>query len=434
VRRRRLAEALRGPLPVAATLLVLLGTMGLAGCGKGTPADPAPRHTSFRRVRVLVSDATAGRLWVIDAEDEEVIATFDLPAPVTLDVTHTGAHGLLRGPDGLRFLDAGVTIVDHDDHIHIYKAQPRLRPLALDRGPVVGVASGQGRIAAAFGGPAPSAVLLDEAALAAPDAPMLRPIPPPTAPLPPLPLGPHIVRVGVPGDPERVVAAPAAGEGAEIELGRCPGVRDARNDDRRVALVCEDGLLLITTDAGAPRAARLAYPAGLAAGPRLARLHARQAAVLVDAGPRGFLVLGDGEAARPLTPTPALTADVCDFDLDTGEDAALVALGADGRVHHIRLANGATRSTGPLTAPFACANATRPRLAVAPERAYVSDPEGGRVHDVDLVTMTRARAYPLAGGRPGPLVVLGVDPKNAHVAPGGEHGPTGDSGDAGSQD
>ena len=225
----------------------------------------------------------------------------------------------------------------------------------------------------------------------------------------------------------RDFSAPGAWTGPDRELLPCAEADEAAVTPGRVALPCREGLAVIDLpgDPGAPLLTQVVpYPAG--GRPRSLRAHPARPAVIGDFGRRSFLVATqDAEQRWTVGPAgPALPADACAFGLEQRDGSRIVVLGADGVLRDFALdassAGSGVRSSGRLVAPFACGAPATPELALTPERAYVSDPGAGVVHDIDLRTMRRIRGYPV-GGKPGPMAILGLDLKNANVAPGAEH-------------
>jgi hypothetical protein len=408
--------------------LIGLGAL-LASLACGTERTPPAEsysslHTSWRRVRVLVADGEAGRLSVIDAEDEEVIARLELPAPVRLASTHTGNFGLLLGPSGLGFLASGVAIVDHVDHIHVYKSQPRVHPFTLGAAPPRSVVSSHGWVVVSLPGSGPGAALaLEEQSLLGPDPqprtvtwPMTGAQPFVALPGQALLLDAGMLRV-------RSFPGPGTEAGTDRDLWPCQDAGEPAITPGRVALPCGEGLAVIDVPGGSGGAlvsALVPYPDGKR--PRSARIHPGNDAVVGDAGDRAMLVATrDARATWSAGALPlVLPAEACAYGVEQRDGSRIVVLGADGVLRDFALDGTGARSSARLVPPFACDATVRPQLALAPERAYISDPASGVVHDVDLRTMRRVRGYPV-GGKPGPMAVLGLDLKNANVAPGAEH-------------
>jgi hypothetical protein len=405
--------------PTAVLAVALFAAACADGPAASPPAEPdstVGRHPSWRRLRALVADATTGRLSVFDAEDDEIVATLDVGTHASVAELDTGNHALALTADRAHFVDAGVSIVDHVDHIHIYKFPPKLRPFALPIGPSARFASNGGWLAGLPGrGPEAAAVLsLREEDVAKSEAP-------PTlsfevgaeAPRAVLPLGDRLLVARAGGVEEW--PAPA---GPPAPLAACDDPRGATSAGPRAALACADGLLFVRPEGGAYATAKVAYPAGLGAPPGRLRAHPTRSTVLGELGLRALMVADADTASAHLLDLPS---DGCDAFLEPARGEHAVVLTAEGALVVIELASGLVVRRVEVVAPFDCAaTAARPHLAVAPERAYVTDPDAGKLHDVDLNAGRVALTLDVEG-TPNEIVLLGLDLRNANVAPGAAH-------------
>lgn len=435
---------------MAFPLSVALLAVALGGCGgESAPTENffGDRHTSWRRARVVVADADMGRLSVFDVEDDEVIAMLDIPAPVRVSATHTGNHALLQGPRGLAFLAAGVAIVDHVDHIHIYKAQPRLRNHVLDGAAPPGlVSSHDGWVVAYFAGASSGfgkAIALKEDDLMASGAPLPRNWEGHAGgalvaafPFAGALLG---VRQNSSGAGELVVVERDGEEPRSLLACSDPG--DPVVAGARAAVPCREGVVVVVVEAeGAGTATSSRYRATLVRYPgavraRVLRAHPGSDVLVGDQGPRAFLRIDGSFAALSARELRAdLPSDTCEFDLEPKDAGRVVTLSADGKVRSFTLEGADLRTSKAGIPGFSCDGAAvRPRMALAPERAYVTDPGRAALLDFDLRTVALARQHSI-GGRPASIAVVGVDLRNANVAPGAEHGPDEATGDGGATD
>jgi hypothetical protein len=412
----------RSPVRRAPTLASAAALFAACAAEPAAPAPPpgpdptAGRHTSWRRLRALVADAATGRLSVFDAEDDEFIATLDVGAPATLAATDTGNHALALTADRAHFVDAGVSIVDHVDHIHIYKFPPELRPFALPAGAGARFASNGGWVAGlpAAGQNAAAVLAVREDDVAKSEAPpMLSFAVGPEAPRAALPLGGGLLVARAGG-----VEAWPTPAGPPSPLAACDGARGATSAGARAAVACADGLLFVRHEGGAYATSKVDYPPGDRPTPGRLRAHPARAIVLGDLGPRALVVAdADAATARALE----LPGEVCDAFLEPARGEHAVALTAEGAVLTVELASGLVVRRVEVVAPFDCAApGARPHLAVAPERAYVTEPGAGKLYDVDLAAGRVALALDVEG-TPNEIVVLGLDLRNANVAPGAAH-------------
>lgn len=389
-------------------LLVML----LAACGAGPDDGPSQRHFSWRRVRVLVGDAETGRLSLFDAEDEEVTHRFEGGAPGALHASFTGDHALLVLPSGARLLSSGVSIWEHIDHVHVYKDTPRLRPEPVTDAatPVTGVHANDHYLLLTHPGGTDfeRATLVHEARAGAPAPRELHRLPlplpsgllslqrrPAAATLLPWPMAD--------GDTAPASPWPVDEPGRPVELPGCMELRQAAGAGPRVALACAEGFLSL--DVSTARTSFAAEPR--ARGARALLVHPNVAgwfARLED----DSLVHVDGASARPVR----LPDGLCDLALDPGTGQTLIGLTRRGDVVALAPDGRHTAAVSAAVPAFDCAAPLRPRLGVAPERAYLTDPSAATLVDVDLRARRVAGRYPI-GGRPGGIVVLGLDPRNA---------------------
>jgi hypothetical protein len=412
-----------------------------------TPSDDfASRHTSFRRARIVVGDAERTRLTIIDAEDDEVVAELPLEEPADVEATESGTFAVVRprsasaagsatatptAPSSTsaesgraRLLYGGVAIVDHVDHIHIYKYPARLLDQVL---PPARLHVREG-LAAALGTSDPSG---QQAAMwIAREDEMVR-----GAPLSPVALAERPPHGGfaVPLSSSAVLVTRAAAAGVapdSLEVRTETGALQAgpfacEGASAHVALggahvvSCNDEVLLLRTEGGTFDVRRV--PAtGTPAGALVAAPAARYAIARVGTRAIAF----DSVAAVRVEAPPEATggAEVCDVGADAAHPDRAVMLLSDGSIRSWT-PNAASHDGDvqvSVISPFGCSDPVRPRLATAPERAYVTDPSLGRVIDVDLRRGKVSKAFEV-GGRPSSIAIVGVDAKNANVAPGAAH-------------
>lgn len=334
-------------------------------------------------------DGAVGLLDLLDGTTSEV-GTIGAPAALATD----GRYAFATTDDGVEIVDSGRWTWDHGDHFHYYRAEPR----------VVGVLEGDGAATVATGplstagasgvffAGSGEAVLLDNAALSD---------------------GRIQERFRVPGTPHAGIAAPL-GDGAVVtaadDAGRVTHVRyhDASGDPvdgataacpdargtitTRAALVigCADGAVLARMEAGDPVFERVPYPddAGSPAiafdarkgRPTVAGVAADGAVWLLDSRESAWrrLPVDSRESAWRRLPVDARVVHAVAVD---DEDGHVVLLDAEGR---LRVTDGDGRplsATEPLLDPGDVERAT---LTVDAQRAYLSAPREGAVHEIDF--------------------------------------------------
>ncbi|PZE84005.1 ABC transporter [Curtobacterium sp. MCBD17_032] len=377
------------PAPIAVpAALGVAAALFLTSCSSpddtspGTPAtDSAKPHgfvegaseASEPQLRLLLVDAE-GSVAVHDLLAAETESLDDVPAP-----EHAATDGrFLATSDGERttIVDGGSWTVDHGDHTHYYDATARVVG-ALDSGGPVSIASSESTTTLAWP-ESGRAVALDRDALGQGEvretatvdhAGVL------------LPLGALLVSGDGAGDRVRVLDAE----------GEPTGVDTACSDPAggivtRVGAVvgCADGAVLVTEDpdGGDPVVETIAAPADATA-PRATDFANRtgRPTVAALAGDTGYWLLDTRERTWQHVPTDRPLREVVAVD---DADEHVVALDADGRVLVWSDGGSAPVATEPLVT--AAAGAT---LQLDAQRAYLADPEGSVVHEIDFADDAR---------------------------------------------
>jgi hypothetical protein len=389
--------------------LLLLGLA--AGCGgeSDPEADYQPRHFSWRRVRIVISDAQSGRLSLFDAEDEAVTHSFDTGGPATVEPSFTGDHAVVTTATGVRLISSGVSILDHVDHVHVYKDVPRLLDVTIGTSrPASSSANGE-HLLFSFAGTnvATNAVLVNE-----------RKQPPSSIELSlgaggkAILLSTGLLEFGVAGalgwrpfdmvpsgEPREVPGAPTS----------CTNAGLSRAVAGHAVLACSSGFLNVHESAGVVTTGFLANPAGGTAMELM--LHPLWPALTARTTTTGMLHFPTVDSGTQPTPW-ALPAGACDVALDPGAGDRLVILSATGEVRLTLRDGSPLKLVGKVLPAFTCENPVRPRIAVAPERAYLVDPRSSELVDIDLRTAKVAARYTVPG-QPAGLAILGLDPRNA---------------------
>ncbi|MFB9660316.1 hypothetical protein ACFQS3_11160 [Glycomyces mayteni] len=392
------------PLPTRARAAAALAVAVLAGCAAdpGDAAeDPSPtphgyvegaEETAEAQWRLVVADAGTGEVHLLDPATEEsvVVATVDDPRQAASD----GRYAYVSDGSGTRVIDGGTWTVDHGDHVHYYKSEPR------DVGTV------DAAVSAAVGDPAVTVlnaghgvVPLDRESLDAGEIATTGSVEAQAA----VPYGQRLIAID--GGAVRVLERDGSG-GDELAKD-CPEPQSPTVTRRGAVFACEDGVLLVTGD-DELTAEKIPYPAGesldggLHHRPGTSVLAARSdggGALVLDLKEREWTALdwtADDTAANGAADAVAVTA--------TGEDAPVLVLTRDGVLRSFDPATGAPLAQ---TALLTVADGSTPVIEADTARAYVSDPGGGAVHEIDYRDDLRlARTFDL-GFTPGPMAATG---------------------------
>ncbi|RJO73770.1 metal ABC transporter permease [Nocardia panacis] len=371
------------PAGVQALVAVLALLLPLAGCGSDT-GDPVEHPHGYvagaeevdaPRTRLVVADGTAVR--VLDLIRGETIYQGSSRA---MDVRGDDRYGYLDTGSGVRIVDGGAWTVDHGDHMHYY------RTAAKD----VGTFDGAGPLAA-HSDPAVTAIrtrsgtaILDRAALDSGRIAQRAVIDGLAAPY-----AEHLAAVDNAG---RAQIRDRDGKPVTSFSETCPAARGFAVTRRGLVFGCADGALLVTSSEGHFDAAKINYPEQVSDADRATEFRHRPGAttVVARAGNRGAWVLDiRARTWHLLEIGPIVAANTA------GEGAALLALTADGVLHAHDIATGTERTRTPVLAQ-PIADGPAPVIEIDSGRAYINDPAGRAVHEIDYRdNLRRARTFDL---------------------------------------
>jgi hypothetical protein len=386
--------------------------------------------------RLLVADHEAATIRVLDLDTGKISHEFAVPvANPGLAAADRGRLGVVVTRDEagtVRLLDTGIRFEGHGDHDDLVKTEPGWLDVAVTGTRPAHLVEHAGRFAIFYDGRreegiAAKAVVLDLADPAA--APRVWDSPGAQHGVA-VPLEDGALLVSTP-NPDFVANKEGASSlpiGIKIldeadkvvaELDdlaapdrSCNGFHGYAAVGERLVFGCfqadpghpqsDGGALIVATDADGVTSRKLAYPDGR----RASTIKATDGRWAVG----NYGVSGAYTAFLRIDPaTPELTmADVleqpggqpsCHFALDGG-GRLLVNLTPDGTLRAYEIASWREVLAMETVAPFDCAwNATapKPELAVVGDRAYVSDPLGGRITEFDLGRRQANRVLAIGG-------------------------------------
>ncbi|MEJ1202365.1 MULTISPECIES: hypothetical protein [unclassified Streptomyces] len=388
---------------LAAVLLVTTGCGGHeeADSGSASPTSSSTPHgyvegaaeAAEQQSRLLLGDTGSGDTRVLDLITGKVHDTARMPGVAAL--TTDGRFGYFHGADGTQVLDSGAWMVDHGDHVHYYRAKikevgefpggagTRVRS---DAGVTV-VTSADGK-ASAY----PRAEL-EKGALGTPTRL------PGTYAGAVVPYAEHLITLtGEGGDPARVAVLDRSGKRVATPEEECEDPRGDAVTRRGLVLGCADGALLVHEDDGAFTAKKIPYGEDTPRHERATEFRHRpgSSTLTAPAGKEAVWVLDVTKGAWTRVETgPVVAANTA------GEGAPLLVLEADGALHGYDISAGKeTTVTDPLlkdlpeTGPGP--GTATPVIEVDRSRAYLNDPEGKRVYEIDYNDNLRvARTFDL---------------------------------------
>ena len=389
----------RPPRSVALGALVLAATLVLSGCAAEPPANdelhgfvegasesPEPQLA----LAELASDGTLMLRDLLTGEEREIAALDDATTALTTDGRFVFASS--PDPGSITIVDTGVWTVDHGDHFHYYRGEPR----------VVGELAGPGE-PTVHAGEALTTVrfedsgevrVLDTHALARGELIELAALVGVASIAEAMPLGELLVLAGAEG-----VARVVSPDAATTELARaaCPEPAGAIETRVGVVIGCADGAVLATVDNSTGRVdlEHVPYPASTTAELRATAFDGRlgRPTVAAVAGTLGAWLLDTRERTWQLVPTEVPLLQVAAVD-DVEEH--VVALAVDGRVLVFDAAGTQLAATAPLLeATLGTAAEIGVELTVDAQRAYLNAPGENVIHEIDYADAARiARTFP----------------------------------------
>lgn len=374
----------------------------IGGCASSVP-DPPAEELPHGYVEGAEEAAEAQSRLVLSDVDSGAARVLDLITGEVTDVGRTsgveesagdGRFAYLATGGEVRIVDSGAWMVDHGDHVHYYRAA--VREVGAIPGPgLTGAHSDTAVVAVSFGDG--RAELLDRAELDAgriAETGTIEDVAPDAAVVPYD--GHLLVPVEQPG---QVQVRSRDGRPVTAVDQPCPSPAGASVTRRGVVFGCADGALLVTSDGGAFRGAKIPYPRPVSDAERAREFDHRPGSdvLAAKAGETGAWSLDIAHRAWTFVDTgPALAVSA------VGAGGPLLAVTADGA---LRAFDGGTGSETAAIPLLSTPGAAAPTIEVDTTRAYVND--GGVVHEIDYNdSLRRARTFEL-GGRIAHMVETG---------------------------
>ncbi|MEU6840518.1 hypothetical protein ABZ930_01420 [Streptomyces sp. NPDC046716] len=378
---------------VPALLSVTLLTAGCADqgdakSGSAKPTSSATPHgyvegaaeAAEQQSRLLLADPGTGDTRVLDLITGKIHDTARTPGVTAL--TTDGRFGYFHGADGTHVLDSGAWMVDHGDHVHYYRAKIKeAGELPGGTGASIRSDAGVTVVTTADGkaGVHPRADL-ENGTLGTPDRL------PGTYAGPVVPYAEHLITLTRDGDaPAKADVLDRSGKRVAAVKSEC---RDPKGDAvtrRGIVIGCADGALLIDEDDGTFSAEKIPYGEDVPTEERATEFRHRpgSSTLTAPAGEDAVWVLDVTEGAWTRVETgPVVAANTA------GEGSPLVVLETDGALHGYDISTGKeTKVTEPLLKHLpeasAAGKAAAPVIEVDRSRAYLNDPAGRRVYEID---------------------------------------------------
>ncbi|MFE2094569.1 hypothetical protein [Streptomyces sp. NPDC059460] len=395
----------RNVAPWASATLVLTALLATS-CAREKDNDSRPAASSSsatphgyvegaeesaeQQSRLLLNDPNTGDSRVLDLITGKVHMTARVEGAVRLGTD--GRFGYLHASGGTQVLDSGAWMVDHGDHIHYYSSAIRdVGKLAVGRQAqvrsdvvVTAVTDEVGRT-----------VLYDRSKLEKGEIASSRTLEG-TYTGAVLPYEEHLLAFADEASTTKLVVLDRKGKRAASPDVECEEPRGDAVTRRGVVLGCADGALLIRMEDGAFTAQEIPYGEEVPAKERATSFRQRPGSDTLTAPAGGDAVWVLDVSARTWTRVdtgPVVAANTA------GEGSPLLVLETDGSLHGYDIATGKqiARTKALLTGEErADTDDSAPVIEVDRSRAYVNDPEGKKVFEIDYNDDLRiARSFDL---------------------------------------
>lgn len=387
---------------LVAVALVATGCAGQdadASAPRPTPSSGAPhghvegaQERAEQQSRLVLHDPGTGASRVLDlitGEVHEVSRTTG-----TAHLTTDGRFGYFHTAGGTHVLDSGAWMVDHGDHVHYYRA--RIRDVGrLPAGPGARIRS-DATVTAVTGADGRARIYrraeLEKAKIGSP-----RTLPGTHAEAV-VPYAEHLLSLTDDGkDSAKLAVYDREGRRVASPDARCEDPRGDAVTRRGVVLGCADGALLVREDDGTFTAEKIPYGGDVPEKERATAFRHRPGSdtLTASAGDRAVWVLDVTERTwTRVKAGPVVSANTA------GEGSVLIVLQTDGSLHGYDIATGRHVSqTRPLLTGALRADTdgnAGPVIEADRSRAYLNDPKGKRVYEIDYNDNLRiARTFDL---------------------------------------
>ncbi|MFZ3592840.1 hypothetical protein [Streptomyces sp. BH104] len=371
------------PIPLALTALLATGCATQEDNDRKSAASSpsaAPhgyvegaKEGAEQQSRLVLNDPDSGSTRVLDLITGKVTKT-DKVAGVT-GLATDGRFGYLHTSGTTHVLDGGSWTVDHGDHVHYYRAAIRdVGELPVGRGSLVRADAAVTAVTDKSG----RTVLYDRGKLDNGDIVRTRALPG-TYSGPVVPYEGHLLALAGNDDATKLTVLDRKGKRVTTPDATCENPRGDAVTRRGVVFGCADGALLVREEDGKFTAESIPYEQDVPKTERAADFRQRPGSdTLTAQADDSVWVLDVGERSWKRVDTgPVVAANTA------GEGAPLLVLETDGRLHGYDTGTGKEtgRTKKLLTGKPDTANP--PVIEVDRSRAYVNDPDGKRVFEVD---------------------------------------------------
>ncbi|WP_395128061.1 zinc metallochaperone AztD [Klebsiella pneumoniae] len=379
----------------------------------GLSVMPAFADEDVTAWRLFIADHDKPVVNVIDALDGDKLATFNVKGPANLSRSESGATIFaIQGSAGVvSTIASGIAFHDHGDHADIDIDAPKLLPLELTGKKPGHFVERQGKIAQWFDGE-DSAQILGESAVLKGQKNITKVNV----------VAPHH-GVAVPYDNYAVVSIPNPDDASKRPVGArvvdlqgkkvgddalCPGLHGSTGSGDTFALSCETGLLLITQKNAAPVIRHLPYAKTLPEGSTSTLIGGKGMQYFIgNYGPDRIILVDPTESdSFRLIQLPTRRVH---FVVDPVRAKFAYVFTEDGKLNQIDVLKGEISQSVRVTDPYSMDghwNDPRPRIAVADNKIYVTDPLKSKIIVLDATSFKKTSEISVEG-QPFNIVAVG---------------------------
>lgn len=363
--------------------------------------------------RLFVSDHAEPVVHVIDGLTNEEITHFEIDGPASLYRSETGATVFaVQGAAGkVTAIGSGIRFDDHGDHADIDVDEPSLTGFAVEGESPSHFVEHSGHFAAFFDGEGTARVFSESAALEGKgDVAEVKANAPHHGVV--VPFGDYSIVSVLDPEGEGSVAGVQIvdAEGNPVgDVVECVGLHgEALSGNLGAIGGCENGILLISSEGGQPKVELLPFPEGLGEG--------RVSTMLGGRGLQYFLGNFDADTVSLIEPgadEPYRLVDLptrrVHFAVDPVRPRFAYIFTEDGSLHKLDVIDGAVTASIKLTDLYSMDghwSDPRPRIAVAGDKVFVTDPLQGKIHIVNAETFAEEGEITVEG-KPFNIVAVG---------------------------
>ncbi|MCE8039558.1 MULTISPECIES: zinc metallochaperone AztD [unclassified Halomonas] len=375
--------------------------------------------------RLFIADHSEPVVHAIDALNGESLESFAIHGPASLYRSHSGetVYAVQGSADVVTTINTGIAFHDHGDHADIEVEAPSLSGTEIEGEYPVHFVEHQGHWAAFFDKEGVARIFRERDALmgsvelrevnaGAPHHGVVVPYGNYDLVSEPHPEGPSNLPIGI-----RVQDR----DGNQIgELAECPDLHGEAATGNLMAFACATGLLIVRSEVGGPSIEHLPYADTLPEGKATTLLGGRglqyfMGNFLNDQGHSAVVLIDPSEEeAFRLVELPTRRVH---FAVDPIRARYAYVFTEDGQLHQLDVLAGEITRSLRLTDPYSMDGHwrdPRPRVTVAGEYVFVTDPLEGKLHQVAAASFEKSGEVVVEGTPFGIVAVGGTGMVHSH--------------------